>query len=102
MRTQDIDLAAGQALEVAVPQIEADLPAALESLNMGFLPVPGLDPKRPQTSFKVRGHSLRVDLLTPATGSRNGKPVYISRLKAAAQPWSCSTISSRVHFRCRC
>lgn len=86
MRTQDIDLAAGRALEVAVPQAETDLPAALESLNMGFLPIPGLDPKRPQTSFKVRGHSLRVDLLTPATGSRTGRPVYIPRLKAAAQP----------------
>ena len=30
---------------------------------MGFLPVPGLDPKSPTTSFKVRGQSLRVDLL---------------------------------------
>ena len=53
---------------------------------MGFLPVPGLNPKTPETSFKVRGQQLRVDLLTPAMGSRNGKPVSIPRLKAAAQP----------------
>lgn len=86
LRTQDIDLAASRALEVAVPQTEADLPSALDALNMGFLPVPGLNPKRPQTSFKVRGHTLRVDLLTPARGAREGKPVYIPRLKAAAQP----------------
>jgi hypothetical protein len=86
LRTQDIDLAAATVLQVAVPQAEADLPKALDALNMGFLPVPGLNPKSPETSFKVRGQQLRVDLLTPALGSRSGKPVTIPRLKAAAQP----------------
>lgn len=86
MRTQDIDLATTRVLHVVVPQTEADLPRALDALNMGFLPVPGLNPKDPETSFKVRGRELRVDLLTPAAGSRNGKPVAIHRLKAAAQP----------------
>jgi len=86
LRTQDIDLAAAWTLQVGVPQSEADLPKALDTLNMGFLPVPGLRPKSPQTSFKVRGQTLRVDLLTPAQGTRDGKPVNIPRLKAAAQP----------------
>ena len=86
LRTQDIDLAAATVLQVAVPQAEADLPKALDALSMGFLPVPGLNPKTPETSFKVRGQQLRVDLLTPAMGSRSGKPVAIPRLKAAAQP----------------
>ncbi len=86
LRTQDIDLAAARRLEVAVPQAEADLPGALDALRMGFLPVPGLSPRAPQTSFKVRGHTLRVDLLTPAQGRRDGKTVPIARLKAAAQP----------------
>ncbi len=86
LRTQDIDLAAMRRLEVVVPQMEADLPGALESLRMGFLPVPNLNPKAPHTSFKVRGHTLRVDLLTPAEGRRDGKAVPIPRLKAAAQP----------------
>jgi len=86
MRTQDIDLAASRVLRVVVPQTEADLPRALDALNMGFLPVPGLNPKEPETSFKVRGRTLRVDLLTPARGARDGKPVVISRLRAAAQP----------------
>ena len=53
---------------------------------MGFIPVPGLDPRRAETSFSVRGKTLRVDLLTPARGKRDGKPVYIPRLKAYAQP----------------
>jgi hypothetical protein len=86
LRTQDIDLAAARSVQVAVPQAETDLPKALDALNMGFLPVPGLRPKSPQTSFKVRGQTLRVDLLTPARGARDGKPVTIARLKAAAQP----------------
>jgi hypothetical protein len=86
LRTQDIDLAASRVLHVIVPQTEADLPKALDALNMGFLPVPGLNPRQPETSFKVRGQALRVDLLTPARGARDGKPVIISRLKAAAQP----------------
>jgi hypothetical protein len=73
-------------LEVVVGQIEADLPATLESLNMGFLPVPGLDSRKAETSFKVRGKTLRVDLLTPARGRRDGAPVRIPRLKASAQP----------------
>jgi len=86
LRTQDIDLAASRVLELAMPQSGTDLPKALEALNMGFLPVPGLDPKRPETSFKVRGRTMRVDLLTPARGPRDGKPVRIPRLNAAAQP----------------
>ncbi len=86
LRTQDIDLAAATVLRVAIPQAEADLPKALDALNMGFLPVPGLNPRAPETSFKVRGQQLRVDLLTPALGSRSGKPIPIPRLKAAAQP----------------
>ena len=86
MRTQDIDLAATRVLHVAVPQSEVDLPSTLDALNMGFLPVPGLNPRHAETSFKVRGRELRVDLLTPARGPRDGTPVSIARLKAAAQP----------------
>jgi hypothetical protein len=86
LRTQDIDLAASRVLHVIVPQTEADLPKALDALNMGFLPVPGLSPNEAETSFKVRGQALRVDLLTPASGARHDKPVFIPRLKAAAQP----------------
>jgi hypothetical protein len=86
LRTQDIDLAAPRILELAVQQQEADLPKALDSLNMGFLPIPGFDPREPATSFHVRGKAMRVDLLTPAAGRRTGKPVRIERFKAAAQP----------------
>lgn len=86
LRTEDIDILASPVLEVAIAPVEADLPATLESLNMGFLPVPGLDARSAETSFKVRGKTLRVDLLTPARGKRDGAPVRIHRLKASAQP----------------
>lgn len=86
LRTQDIDVLVDPVLQVVVEQQAADVPRALESLNLGFLPVPGLDPRAAETSFKVRGKTLRVDLLTPARGRRNRGPVPIPRLKSHAQP----------------
>ena len=86
LRTEDMDILASPVLEVAIGAVEADLPTTLESLNRGFLPVPGLDARKPETSFKVRGKTLRVDLLTPARGKRDGTPVRIPRLTASAQP----------------
>jgi hypothetical protein len=86
LRTQDIDIAAERDVTVAVPDLKADVPKALDSLRMGFLPVPPLDPKNPSTAFKVRGSSLRVDLLTPQRGPGPAAPVFIARLRAAAQP----------------
>jgi hypothetical protein len=84
LRTMDIDVAAARVLDVVVPDLRADVPKVLEGLELGFLPVPQLNRKAPSTSFKVRGQSLRVDLLTPA--SRSAAPVMIPRLGAAALP----------------
>ena len=82
-RTTDVDIAGH--LKVAVPVVEADIPRALESLQMGFIPVPKLDPRQPSTSFRVRGETLRVDLITPGRKSDEA-PVFIPRFKAAAAP----------------
>lgn len=82
LRTQDVDLAAVSL--VASPEREsADAEKALERLKMGFLPVPGLDPRHPSTSFKVRGESLRVDFLAPG---KAGPPVRVPSLSTSAQP----------------
>lgn len=83
--TQDVDLANDNNIAIAVPDLQADVPAALESLQMGFFPVPRLSRKEPSTSYAIRGKTLRVDLLTP---SRKGTtaPVFIRRLNAAATP----------------
>lgn len=87
LRTQDVDVASARDrdIDVAVPDSNADVPTVLESLDMGFLPVPPLSPKHPSTSFKVRGQSLRVDLLCPRHG-KTDEPVFVPRFNAAAQP----------------
>lgn len=85
-RTQDVDIAAPKNLSLAVPRLETDVPSVLDGLGMGFLPVPGFDPKKPSTSFKVRGRALRVDILTPLERGPERGPVRIPRLNLAATP----------------
>ncbi|MDO8805124.1 MAG: GSU2403 family nucleotidyltransferase fold protein [Elusimicrobiota bacterium] len=85
VKTQDIDIAASKTINIAFPAGKADVPAALENLKLGFLPVPQLDPKKPSTSFKVRGSTLTVDILTPGVKEAL-KPVFIAALNTAAQP----------------
>ena len=85
VRTEDVDIAAARVLEVAVPPLTADVPKAIESLGMGFLPVPAFSPSAPSTSFKVRGRGLRVDLVTPAQGASD-KPIPVPRFNTAAAP----------------
>lgn len=83
--TQDVDIAGGARVSIAVPNLRADIPAAIESLQMGFFPVPRLSNKEPSTSYAIRGKTLRIDLVTTTKGE-NSKPVFIPRFNAAAQP----------------
>jgi hypothetical protein len=85
LRTQDVDVAAGLDIGVAMPELTADVPGALEGLEMGFLPVPKLDRTSPSTSFKVRGQALRVELLAPVR-RQSTKPIPVPRFGASAQP----------------
>ncbi|WP_406672758.1 GSU2403 family nucleotidyltransferase fold protein [Natronospira sp.] len=71
-RTQDIDIAGQSDIGLAIPQPDEPLPDVLARLEMGFVPVPPLNPKAPSTSFRVRGRELRVDLLTPEIGKAKG------------------------------
>ena len=86
IKTQDVDIAGELRMSIAVPNIQADVPQVLEGLEMGFLPVPPLNPKNPSISFKVRGKPLRVDILTPKLKSGEQGPIFISRFNMAAQP----------------
>lgn len=83
--TQDIDLAGDTRIAIAVPDLQADVPGIIESMQMGFFPVPRLSHKEPSTSYAIRGKTLRIDLLTPA---RRGvtAPVFLRRLNASATP----------------
>ncbi|HVT60173.1 MAG TPA: GSU2403 family nucleotidyltransferase fold protein [Thermoanaerobaculia bacterium] len=85
LRTQDIDVALE--LSVAIAAAEEPAPALASELHgLGFLPIPGLDPSQPSTSFKIRGRELRVDFLTPATGRARERPVIVPGIGLAAWP----------------
>jgi len=73
-------------MDVALPDDKADIPGTLDSLKMGFLPVPPFNPRHPTTSFNIRGKARRLDLLTPALRSGASAPVHLQRFNAAAQP----------------
>lgn len=83
--TQDLDLASSTRLEVASPDLHTDVPAVIESLGMGFFPIPRLSHKEPSTSYAIRGKTLRIDLLTPSR-KEGAPPVFLRRLNAAATP----------------
>jgi hypothetical protein len=85
MATSDIDIAATKTVSVAVPMNDANIPAAIDSLGMGFFPVPAMDCRAPSTSFKIRNKSLKLDLLTSKT-SESSDPVVIPRYGCAAAP----------------
>jgi hypothetical protein len=86
MQTQDMDLASYRQIEVALRQDAPDIKAVLLESGMGFFKVPALNPKQPSTSLKLRGQEFHVDLLTPAQGAENGKPVYLPHFHSYAHP----------------
>jgi hypothetical protein len=88
LRTQDVDVAQDLAVGIALSREErvADVEAVLTASGLGFFPVPGLDPRQPSTSFKIRGRELRVDFLTPLQGKETGAPVFLPSLGVSAHP----------------
>jgi hypothetical protein len=85
--TTDVDLAVERKVSVAIPMIDSDIPAALDSLQMGFYHVPRLNHKEPSTNYAVRKSQLRLDVLTPKT-QESDSPVFIKRFNCAAEPLS--------------
>lgn len=87
-RTQDIDVATDPSLAVALAGSppRADVARRLGELEPPFLPVPGLDPRSPSTTFMVRGRQFRVDFLTPGRRAGEEQPVFLGYLGCAAQP----------------
>lgn len=82
--TQDVDIGHGRSVELAVPGKSMSVPDVLEGLQLGYQPIPKLDPKQPSTSFMFRNRQLRLDLLTPPHGKRTA-PIHIPALGAPAQ-----------------
>jgi hypothetical protein len=67
LRTQDVDFAhAGKSLAIALPaDIEIDVHAAIESLQMGLLPIKHADGGTGATYLDPRDPEFRIDFLTP-------------------------------------
>lgn len=88
LRTQDVDIAQDRSVGIALSREAGalDVPATLTGSGLGFFPVPGLDPRQPSTSFKIRGRELRVDFLTPFQGGETEDPVFLPALGVSAHP----------------
>lgn len=86
MQTQDIDLAGETDVDLAVQKPNTSAPDVLTQLDMGFIPVPSLDAREASTSFRIRGHEMRVDLLAPLVGKPKQGGIFVPALNAQAQP----------------
>lgn len=85
-RTLDVDFAhAGRNLSIALPaDLKIDVHGALESLEMGLLPITQLGGKAGAQDRNPKDPELRLDFLTSAT--RDGKAVLMPELNLALQP----------------
>lgn len=86
-RTQDVDFAhAGKAIALALPSnIEIDTHAAIESLQMGLLPIEHSDGGTGATYLDPRDPDFQIDFLTPL--HRGGTTPYLHpQLGVALQP----------------
>ncbi|MHB8874295.1 MAG: GSU2403 family nucleotidyltransferase fold protein [Myxococcaceae bacterium] len=86
-RTQDVDFAhAGRSIALLLPSnVEAPVPEAIKSLNMGFLPIVGLAGKTGATYLVPREPDFRLDFLT--TLHRGGDEPYVHpQLHVTLQP----------------
>lgn len=87
MQTQDVDFAhAGKNISVALPaNIVVETANAIESLQMGLLPISTLDGKPGGTYLNPADPAFRLDFLT-SKNSKSDAPIYIEGLSIALQP----------------
>lgn len=86
-RTQDVDFAhAGKSVSIALPgTVEVDVRRAIESLEMGFLPISAIAGKTGATYLNPREPDFRLDFLTPR--HRGGDtPIEHPQLHVTMQP----------------
>ena len=86
--TQDIDLAADNHYELALPRPRAslDLRQIILDSGMGFFEVPALNRKQPSTSFKIRGRDFIVDVVAPMRGRETMRPIHLTEFGTYASP----------------
>ena len=86
--TQDIDVAADNHYELALPRPRRPIMLSQIILDsgMGFFEVPALNRKEPSTSFKIRGRDFIVDVLAPMKGRETSRPVHLTDFGTYASP----------------
>jgi hypothetical protein len=84
--TLDVDFAhAGRNVSVALPaDLSIDVHGALESLEMGLLPITQFDGRAGAQYRNPADQEIRLDFVTSAT--RRGKPVVMPELNLALEP----------------
>lgn len=85
-KTQDIDLASENQINIAISEDAPDVKSVLLDSDLGFFEVPALNRKSPSTSFKIRGQLFHVDLLTPLHGPDDSLPVKLKHFNSYAHP----------------
>lgn len=85
-KTMDIDIAhAGKNVSIALPSdIKIDVHKAIESLEMGLVPITELSGKTGAQYRNEKDGELRIDFLTSMT--RDGNPVHIENLNISLEP----------------
>jgi len=87
LQTHDIDLAQDTNINIALPnELRIDITDVIDRAEMGFIPIPSLNPKHPTTSFKVRRKEIKLDFLTPLLGKPESKPIKLTSLNTYAHP----------------
>ena len=86
--TQDLDIAADNHYELALPRPRTtiQLRQIILDSGMGFFEVPALNRKQPSTSFKIRGRDFIVDVLAPMRGRETARPVHLTDFGTYASP----------------
>lgn len=85
--TMDVDFAhAGKSIAIVLPSnIKPDLHSAIESLEMGFVPMSAFDGRHGASYINPSSTDERIDFLTPVTGLSIA-PVFIKDLGVSLQP----------------
>jgi hypothetical protein len=85
--TMDVDFAhAGKSISIALPSnIKANIHSAIETLEMGFVPMTSIGGKSGASYISPDSKEDRIDFLTPVTGL-NTEPIFIKELGVSLQP----------------
>jgi hypothetical protein len=86
--TDDIDFVYDSDIDIAFAMPPGDLeevPAILDSIDAGFLPIPELDSRKPSTSFiSKRNKEVKIDFLIPCFHQDQNDIVFLPHINTAA------------------